>query len=142
MSPCIGYWGTLGSTETTVATQATTIGGSTVATQATTSPSGQTVTIQISLGTIKPWVQNNITNDGYELYAEFNDGNLVKMNKVSDDYYQNTSVKAKLNSILKCFTLKSASDTKYLVLNSPQLISRQENMSFEMQNDDTVKRTG
>ncbi|WP_294908712.1 hypothetical protein [uncultured Ruminococcus sp.] len=142
LSPCIGYWGTLGSTETTVATQATTIGGSTVATQATTSPSGQTVTIQISLGTIKPWVQNNITNDGYELYAEFNDGNLVKMNKVSDDYYQNTSVKAKLNSILKCFTLKSASDTKYLVLNSPQLISRQENMSFEMQNDDTVKRTG
>lgn len=142
LSPCIGYWGTLGSTETTVATQATTIGGSTVATQATTSPPGQTVTIQISLGTIKPWVQNNITNDGYELYAEFNDGNLVKMNKVSDDYYQNTSVKAKLNSILKCFTLKSASDTKYLVLNSPQLISRQENMSFEMQNDDTVKRTG
>ena len=142
LSPCIGYWGTLGSTETTVATQATTIGGSTAATQATTSPSGQTVTIQISLGTIKPWVQSNITNDGYELYAEFNDGNLVKMNKVSDDYYQNTSVKAKLNSILKCFTLKSASDTKYLVLDSSQLISRQENMSFEMQNNDTVKRTG
>ena len=64
------------------------------------------------------------------------------MNKVSDDYYQNTSVKAKLNSILKCFTLKSASDTKYLVLDSSQLISRQENMSFEMQNNDTVKRTG
>lgn len=142
LSPCIGYWGTLGSSETTVATQATTIGGSTSATQATTSPSGQTVTIQISLGQIKPWVRSNITNDGYELYAEFNDGNLVKMNKVSDDYYQNTSVKAKLNSILKCFTLKSASDTKYLVLDSSQLISRQENMSFEMQNNDTVKRTG
>lgn len=142
LSPCIGYWGTLGSTETTVATQATTIGGSTSATQATTSPSGQTVTIQISLGQIKPWVQSNITKDGYELYAEFNDGNLVKMNKVSNDYYQNTSVKAKLNSILKCFTLKSASDTKYLVLDSSQLISRQENMSFEMQNNDTVKRTG
>lgn len=142
LSPCIGYWGTLGSTETTVATQATTIGGSTAATQATTSPSEQTVTIQISLGQIKPWVQSNITNDGYELYAEFNDGNLVKMNKVSDDYYQNTLVKAKLNSILKCFTLKSASDTKYLVLDSSQLISRQENMSFEMQNNDTVKRTG
>lgn len=142
LSPCIGYWGTLGSTETTVATQATTIGGSTSATQATTSPSGQTVTIQISLGTIKPWVQSNITKDGYELYAEFNDGNLVKMNKVSADYYQNTSVTATLNSSFKCFTLKSASDTKYLVLDSPQLISRQENMSFEMQNDDTVKRTG
>lgn len=142
LSPCIGYWGTLGSSETTVATQATTIGGSTSATQATTSPSGQTVTIQISLGQIKPWVRSNITKDGYELYAEFNDGNLVKMNKVSDDYYQNTSVKAKLNSILKCFTLKSASDTKYLVLDSSQLISRQENMSFEMQNNDTVKRTG
>ena len=142
LSPCIGYWGTLGSTDTTVATQATTIGGSTAATQATTSPSGETVTIQISLGQIKPWVQSNITNDGYELYAEFNDGNLVKMNEVSADYYQNTSVKAKLNSSLKCFTLKSASDTKYLVLDSPQLISRQENMSFEMQKDDTVKRTG
>lgn len=142
LSPCIGYWGTLGSTETTVATQATTIGGSTSATQATTSPSGQTVTIQISLGQIKPWVQSNITKDGYELYAEFNDGNLVKMNKVSADYYQNTSVTATLNSSFKCFTLKSASDTKYLVLDSPQLISRQENMSFEMQNDDTVKRTG
>ncbi len=141
LSPCIGYWGTLGSSETTVATQATT-SGTTAATQATTSPSEQTVTIQISLGQIKPWVQSNITNDGYELYAEFNDGNLVKMNKVSNDYYQNTSVKAKLNSILKCFTLKSASDTKYLVLDSSQLISRQENMSFEMQNNDTVKRTG
>lgn len=141
LSPCIGYWGTLGSTETTVTTQGTT-SDTTAATQATTSPSGQTVTIQISLGQIKPWVQSNITNDGYELYAEFNDGNLVKMNKVSDDYYQNTSVKAKLNSILKCFTLKSASHTKYLVLASSQLISRQENMSFEMQNNDTVKRTG
>lgn len=141
LSPCIGYWGTLGSTETTVATQAT-ISGSTAATQATTSPSGQTVTIEISLGQIKPWVQSNITKDGYELYAEFNDGNLVKMNKANVDYYNNTSVTAKLNSSLKCFTLKSASHTKYLVLDSPQLISRQENMSFEMQNDDTVKRTG
>ncbi|MDO5124477.1 MAG: hypothetical protein Q4D44_07440 [Eubacteriales bacterium] len=138
LSPCIGYWGSLGSsTETTVATQPTTTG-----TGGTTSPSGQTVTIQISLGQIKPWVQSNLTNDGYELYAEFNDGNLVKMNKVSDNYYQNTSVTAKMNSSLKCFTLKSASDTKYLVLDSLQLISRQENMSFEMQNDDTVKRTG
>ena len=141
LSPCIGYWGTYGSTETTVATQGTT-SDTTAATQATTSPSGQTVTIQISLGTIKPWVQSNLTNDGYELYAEFNDGNLVKMNKSSDDYYNNTSVTAKLNSSLKCFTLKSASHTKYLVLDSPQLISREENMSFEMQNDDTVKRTG
>lgn len=141
LSPCIGYWGTLGSTETTVATQAT-ISGSTAATQATTSPSGQTVTIEISLGKIKSWVQSNITDDGYELYAEFNDGNLVKMNKVSDDYYKNASVTATLYSSLKCFTLKSASHTKYLVLDSPQLISRQENMSFEMQNDDTVKRTG
>lgn len=141
LSPCIGYWGTLGSTETTVTTQGTT-SDTTAATQATTSPSGQTVTIQISLGTIKPWVQINLTNDGYELYAEFNDGNLVKMNKSSNDYYQNASVTATLNSSLKCFTLKSASHTKYLVLDSPQLISRQENMSFEMQNDDTVKRTG
>ena len=141
LSPCIGYWGTLGSTETTVTTQAT-ISGSTAATQATTSPSGETVTIQISLGKIKEWVQLNIKNDGYELYAEFNDGNLVRMNKVSDDYYKNTSVTATLNSSLKCFTLKSASHTKYLVLDSPQLISRKENMSFEMQNDDTVKRTG
>lgn len=141
LSPCIGYWGTLGSTETTVTTQGTT-SDTTAATQATTSPSGKTVTIEISLGTIKPWVQSNITYDGYELYAEFNDGNLVKMNKVSDDYYQNTSVTATLNSSLKCFTLKSASHTKYLVLDSPQLISRQENMSFEMQNNDTVKRTG
>lgn len=141
LSPCIGYWGTLGSTETTVTTQAT-ISGSTAATQATTSPSGETVTIEISLGKIKEWVQLNIKNDGYELYAEFNDGNLVKMNKVSDDYYQNTSVTATINSSLKCFTLKSASHTKYLVLDSPQLISRKENMSFEMQNDDTVKRTG
>ena len=141
MSPCIGYWGTLGSTETTVTTQGTT-SDTTAATQATTSPSGKTVTIEISLGTIKPWVQSNITYDGYELYAEFNDGNLVKMNKVSDDYYKNTSVTATLNSSLKCFTLKSASHTKYLVLDSPQLISREENMSFEMQNDDTVKRTG
>lgn len=147
LSPCIGYWGTLGSsTETTVATQATTIGGSTSTTAATqgttTAPSGETVTISISLGQIKSWVQSNIEDDGYELYAEFNDGNLVKMNKVSSDYYQNTSVKATLKSTLKCFTLKSASHTKYLVLDSPQLISRQENMSFEMQNDDTVKRTG
>lgn len=141
LSPCIGYWGTLGSTETTVTTQGTT-SDTTAATQATTSPSGKTVTIEISLGTIKPWVQSNITYDGYELYAEFNDGNLVKMNKVSDDYYKNTSVTATLNSSLKCFTLKSASHTKYLVLDSPQLISRKENMSFEMQNDDTVKRTG
>ena len=141
LSPCIGYWGTLGSTETTVTTQGTT-SDTTAATQATTSPSGKTVTIEISLGTIKPWVQSNITYDGYELYAEFNDGNLVKMNKVSGDYYKNTSVTATLNSSLKCFTLKSASHTKYLVLDSPQLISRKENMSFEMQNDDTVKRTG
>ena len=141
LSPCIGYWGTLGSTETTVTTQGTT-SDTTAATQATTSPSGKTVTIEISLGTIKPWVQSNITYDGYELYAEFNDGNLVKMNKVSGDYYKNTSVTATLNSSLKCFTLKSASHTKYLVLDSPQLISREENMSFEMQNDDTVKRTG
>lgn len=141
LSPCIGYWGTLGSTETTVATQAT-ISGSTAATQATTSPSGETVTIEISLGKIKSWVQGNITNDGYELYAEFSDGNLVRMNKENDDYYKNPSVTATLNSSLKCFTLKSASHTKYLVLDSPQLISRKENMSFEMQNDDTVKRTG
>ena len=141
LSPCIGYWGTLGSTETTVTTQGTT-SDTTAATQATTSPSGKTVTIEISLGTIKPWVQSNLTYDGYELYAEFNDGNLVKMNKVSGDYYKNTSVTATLNSSLKCFTLKSASHTKYLVLDSPQLISREENMSFEMQNDDTVKRTG
>lgn len=137
LSPCIGYWGTLpSSTDPTVPTQPTTTG-----TGGTTSPSDQTVTIQISLGLIKPWVQSNITNDGYELYAEFNDGNLVKMNKSSDNYYLNSSVTAKLNSSLKCFTLKSASHTKYLVLDSPQLISRQENMSFEMQNDDTVKRT-
>ncbi|MDD6988887.1 hypothetical protein, partial [Ruminococcus sp.] len=143
LSPCIGYWGTLGSsTETTVATTSGST-TTTAATQATTTPSGgSTVTIQISLGQIKSWVQSNIENDGYKLYAEFNDGNLVQLNKVSSDYYQNTSVKATLNTSLKCFTLKSASDTKYLVLDSPQLISRQENMSFEMQNDDTVKRTG
>lgn len=143
LSPCIGYWGTLGSsTETTVATTSGST-TTTAATQATTTPSGgSTVTIQISLGQIKSWVQSNIENDGYKLYAEFNDGNLVQLNKVSSDYYQNTSVKATLNTSLKCFTLKSASDTKYLVIDSPQLISRQENMSFEMQNDDTVKRTG
>lgn len=142
LSPCIGYWGTLGSsTETTVAT---TSGSTTTtsATQATTSPSGQTVTIEISLGKIKPWVQSNITNDGYKLYAEFSDGSLVEMNKLSDDHYRNTSVKATLNSSLQCFTLKSAYDTKYLKLDSQQLIARQENMSFEMQNNDTVKRTG
>lgn len=138
LSPCIGYWGSLSSsTETTPPTQPTTTG-----TGGTTSPSDKTVTIEISLGKIKPWVQSNLTHDGYKLYAEFSDGTLVEMNKVSVDYYQNSSVTAKINSSLRCFTLKSASHTKNLALDSLQLISRQENMSFEMQNNDTVKRTG
>lgn len=141
LSPCVGYWGNAGSsTETTAATSATT------ATSATGSggSSGNTVTIQISIGQLKSWVQGNLenANDKYDLYAEFSDGTLIKMNKVSSDYYQNNSATVKLNTTLKSFTLKSASDTKYLLVSPPELIVENKNLSFEMQNDDTVKRTG
>lgn len=139
LSPCIGYWGTPTTIpETTVATTAP--GGETVPTNP--SQSEDTVTISISLGQIKPWVQGNLENDGYELYVEFSDGNLVKLERENIDYYRNEAVVAKLNTTIKNFTLKSANDIKYLPLESPQLITNNHNMSFEMTNDDTVKRTG
>ena len=139
LSPCIGYWGTpQGSQETTVAT--TSPDGETTPTGSGT-PDGW-VTITVSLGQIRPWVQGNLENDGYELYVEFSDGNLVKMERKNIDYYENSAVTAKLNTTLKCFTLKSASDTKYLSLESPELITSNRNMSFQMTNDDTVIRTG
>lgn len=139
LSPCIGYWGTPSTVpETTAATTAPS--GETTTTSPTT-PQG-TVTISVSLGQIKPWVQGNLENDGYELYIEFSDGSLVKMDRVSADYYENKAVTAKLNTTVKSFTLKSASNTKFLPLESPVLITSNRNMSFQMTNNDTVIRTG
>lgn len=138
LSPCIGYWGTpSGSQETT------TVVSDTTAPQTTTQAviPGDTVKIGIYLGQIKAWVQSNIETDGYKLYAELSDGNLIEMSG-SDNYYKAENATVALNSTLNCFTLISDTDTKKLALTKPQLIVNNYNMSFTMNDDDTISRTG
>ena len=145
LSPCVGYWGTppKQQTGTTAApTQATQ--ASTSATTSTQPPSGETVTIGlIKLETIKDWVLQNISV-GYTLNMQLNDGTLVPMTKAESEtnIYQITNLTIEKGKAIKAFVLtKSGEDPKPLALEAMEMIINNHNIIFQMQNNDTIKRT-
>lgn len=147
LSPCVGYWGTppKQQTATTVApTEATQASTSQDATIATEPPSGETVTISlIKLETIKEWVLQNISV-GYTLNMQLNDGTLIPMTKAESEtnIYQITNLTIEKGKAIKAFVLtKDGEDPKPLALETIEMITNNHNIIFQMQNNDTIKRT-
>lgn len=147
LSPCVGYWGIppKQQTATTVApTEATQASTSQDATTATEPPSGETVTISlIKLETIKDWVLQNISV-GYTLNMQLNDGTLIPMSKAESEtnIYQITNLTIEKGKSIKAFVLtKDGEDPKPLALEAIEMIINNHNIIFQMQNDDTIKRT-
>lgn len=147
LSPCVGYWGTPPKQqETTVApTEQTTSQGETTAPATTAPPSGDEVTISlIKLETIKPWVLQNITASGYTLNMQLTDGTQIPMELAPDEtnIYQITNLTIAKGKTIKYFVLtKSGKDPKPLALDAMVQITNNHNIIFQMQNDDTIKRT-
>lgn len=146
LMPGIGYWGACPE-------QSSSGGGEEEpeTTQPPTDPStgDQIVTIgSLSIGQLKSWVQNNLNNDGYNLYIELKDGTMIPMNKLSSDYYEAKNFNVTIGSSIRCFTLRddahpdNPSPTKTIPIDGGSYIFiNNNNASFQMTNDDTATKT-
>lgn len=130
LSPCIGQWGNYqgskGDPDTPVDPD---------------TPIGGEVEIKIYLGQVKSWV-TNLVNQGYTLYIVLDDKSKYPMTKLSDDRYEGT-VTTEINKSIHSFVVEASynSQTLPLDMQKPITNNHNHNMSFEMQNDDTVMFT-
>jgi hypothetical protein len=142
LSPCLGYWQGksttqgYGDTQTTTATKATTATATT-----SSSSSSNKVNLSIYVGQLKSWVQLLLNDKGYSLYAYYKDGSKTKLNKDSSDYYKVENVSVPSGTYIQYFAVESSSDKQVLTISSGSVsITSNINVSFEMQNDDTLKK--
>lgn len=138
LMPGVGYWGN------NPEKGGSTGGDQPTTTQPATDPNtgGTVVTIgSVSLGNIKDWVQGNINNDGYSLYIQLDDSTLIPMSG-SGNYYTAQNFKVTIGRKIRCFVLKSSNNTKTLALKDGfYVFANNNNVSFQMNNDDTISRT-
>ena len=81
---------------------------------------------------------------GYTLNMQLNDGTLVPMTKAGSEtnIYQITNLTIEKGKAIKAFVLtKSGEDPKPLALEAIEMITNNHNIIFQMQNNDTIKRT-
>lgn len=134
LSPCLGYWN-----YTTPGTQPTTASAT-----SPTSSSGQPIgdiLLKIYAERLKGWVQSNL-NEGYKLYVVFGDGTRAQLTG-SGDYYKNESIHVKYGTQIKRFVLVNPHDNSEKVLSLADgvvVVTRDINITFQMQNDDTMKK--
>lgn len=90
----------------------------------------------------KKWINDNINDNGYTMYAKFIDGKLVPMSKGKEDVVcKINNYEMKVNSILTAFVLKSESDTKTIEIDKNVTFNRSMNITMEISNDDVAHRT-
>ena len=75
---------------------------------------------------------------------QLNDGTLIPMSKAKNEtnIYQITNLTIEKGKSIKSFVLtKDGEDPKPLALEAIEMITNNHNIIFQMQNDDTIKRT-